>query len=50
MSVFFFVVLPCVGRRLAMGRSPIQGVLSKHLKGLVTEVNSYPDQARGTNP
>jgi len=27
MSMIFFVVLSCVGRGLAMGRSPVQGVV-----------------------
>jgi len=31
-SAFFYVMLSHVGRSLAMGQSPFQGVLPKHLE------------------
>jgi hypothetical protein len=41
-------VLSRVGRDLAMGRSPFQGVLPKYLKVLIiSEVNSESEQRRG---
>jgi len=50
MSAFFCVVLSCVGRGLAMGRSPTQGVLSKYLKGFrVPELICASEQAWGLN-
>jgi len=50
-SAFFCVVLSCIDRGLAMGRSPIQGVQSNYLKDLVvSDVNSESEQARGPNP
>jgi hypothetical protein len=51
MSAFLCVVLPYVGKDLPMGRSPIQGVLPKYLKGFtVSEVNSDSEQVRGHDP
>jgi len=51
MSTFFCVVLSCVGRDLAMGRSPIQGVVLKCQNGFLgSEVKSELEQARGSNP
>jgi hypothetical protein len=51
MSVFFFVALFCVRRRLVMRRSPVQGVLSKCRNGfIVTEVNSEFEHIRRSNP
>jgi hypothetical protein len=35
MSAFFCVVLSCVGRRLTVDRSIVEGVLSKCLKGFI---------------
>jgi hypothetical protein len=50
-SAFFCVVLSCVGLGLAMGWSPVQGVLPKWLNGfIVSEVNSQPEQTRELNP
>jgi len=41
---FFCVVLSCIGRRLAIGRYPIQEALPKRLKGFtVTDINSEPE-------
>jgi hypothetical protein len=41
MSATLCVVLPCVGEDHALGRSPVQGILTKCLKGfVVSEVNS----------
>jgi hypothetical protein len=50
MSVFFcVVVLSRVGRGLAMGRRPVQGVLPKGLSGfMVSEVGCEP--ATESNP
>jgi hypothetical protein len=49
-SAFFCVVLSCVGRGLAMHRSPIQGDLEKCLNGFIfSEVSSELEQARGPN-
>jgi hypothetical protein len=46
-SAFLCVVLPWVGRRLAMNWSPIQGVLPKWLKRfIVPEVNSESEKSR----
>jgi hypothetical protein len=51
MSAFFYVVLFCVDRDFAMGRSPFRGVLPKCLKlFMVSEVNSESKQGRGTVP
>jgi hypothetical protein len=51
MSVFFCVVLSCVGRGPAMDRSPVQGVPPKCLNGfIVLESNSDLEQATGPNP
>jgi hypothetical protein len=51
MCAFFCVVLSCVDRGLAVGRSPVQGVLPKCLKEfIVSEVNSALEQAREPNP
>jgi hypothetical protein len=48
--VYIFDVLSCVGPGLAMGRSPVQGVLPENLNGLVvSEVNFNLEQARGPN-
>jgi hypothetical protein len=50
MSAFSCIVLFCIGRSLEMGQSPIQGVLSKCVKGfIVSEVTSEFEQARGLN-
>jgi hypothetical protein len=39
------------GRELGMGRSPVQGVLPKYLKGIiVSEVNSESKRDRGVYP
>jgi hypothetical protein len=47
----FCVVLSCVNRGLAVGRSPIQGVLPKYQKGFnVPEVHSESEQVRELNP
>jgi hypothetical protein len=44
-------VLPCAGRRLETGWSPIQGVLQKRLKGsIITAANFESEKARGPNP
>jgi hypothetical protein len=37
----------CVGTDFVIGRSPVQGVLPKCLKGFIV---SEPEQARGSNP
>jgi hypothetical protein len=51
MSAFFSVVLLYVDRGLATGRSPVQGVLSKYLKGfVVSQVNSDSGKVTGPNP
>jgi len=50
LEAFLYVVLSHVGRDLAMGRSPVQGVLPKCLKGsIVSEANSESQQARRPN-
>jgi hypothetical protein len=50
MSVLVYVVLFSQGRGLAMNQCPIQGVLSKCLKGfIVSEVYSECEQTRGSN-
>jgi len=47
----FSVGLFHVGRGIAMGRSPVQGVLPKCLNVfIVLEVNSESEQTRGPNP
>jgi hypothetical protein len=47
-AILFYVVLHCVGRGLAMGRSPIQGVLPKRPNGfVVSEVNSELERTTG---
>jgi hypothetical protein len=49
-SASFCVVLSCVGRGLAVGRSPLQGTLPICLIGfIVSEVNSESEQPRGPN-
>jgi hypothetical protein len=51
MTAFFCFVLSCVGRGLAMGRFPVQKVLSKYLKGfIVSKENSELKEARGIKP
>jgi hypothetical protein len=46
----FSVVLSCVGRRLAMGRSAAQSVLPRCMKGfIVSEVNFELEQTRTPN-
>jgi len=46
----FLCCAVCVGRGLAMGRFPVQGVLQKCLKGfIVSEVNCESEQANGLN-
>jgi hypothetical protein len=51
MSPSFCAVLSSVGRDFAMGRSAVQEVLSKCLKGfIVSEVNSESEQTRRPNP
>jgi hypothetical protein len=46
MSAIFCVVLSWVHRSLAMGRSPVQGILPKYLKGFtVSKVHSESEQA-----
>jgi hypothetical protein len=48
---FFCVVLSCVGRGLAKGRTPVQRDLPKYLNGfIVSEANTEQEQARGPNP
>jgi hypothetical protein len=48
---FLSIVLSCVGRGLAMSRSPVEGVQPQYLKGfIVSEVNHESEQARGSNP
>jgi hypothetical protein len=50
MSVFFSVFLFCVDRDLAMGRSPVQGIVLKYLKGFIlSDVNSESEQTRAPN-
>lgn len=45
------VVVSYVFRVLEMGRSPVQGIFPKCLRGFIlSEVNSEPVQARGPNP
>jgi len=47
----FCVMLSCVGRRLAMGRSPVQKVIPKCLHGFkVSELISESGQSRRRNP
>jgi len=44
-------MLSCAGRSLAMGRSPIQGVLQKYPNGfIVSEVNSESGETMELNP
>jgi hypothetical protein len=51
MSAFLGVVLSCVGGGLAMGRSPVQGVLQKCLNWfIISEINSKWEHARKPNP
>jgi hypothetical protein len=51
MSAYFCVVPSYTGRGLAMGRSPIQGVVLKCQNGFLgSEVKSELEQARGSNP
>jgi hypothetical protein len=48
---FSCVVLSCVSRSFAMGRSPAQGILPKYINGFkASEVNSEMEQVRGPNP
>jgi hypothetical protein len=52
-SIFWVALrlLPCIGRGLADGRSPVQGVLSKFLQEIiVSEVNSHVEHAGWPNP
>jgi len=50
LSAFFCVVLSCLGRGLALGRSIVQVVLPKCMQGfVVSEVNSEWEETRGTN-
>jgi len=45
------VLLPCVGRGIAVSRFPVQGVLPKCLKGFkVSEVIRESVKAEGPNP
>jgi hypothetical protein len=49
MTVFYCVMLSCVGRDLAVGRSPVQGVQSKLFNVFrILEVNSEMEKVRGT--
>jgi hypothetical protein len=49
--VFLCCAVVCIGRGLAVGRCPIQGVLRKCLTGLrVSDANSESEQVRGPNP
>jgi len=52
MSTFFGVVLSCVGRGLAMGRSPVQAVLPTcpKIDAWLQKSNSDSEQSRGPNP
>jgi hypothetical protein len=50
-SAFFCLVLSCVGRGLAFGRSPVQGVLpTVQYVRKFQKINSEPEQAKRPNP
>jgi hypothetical protein len=50
MSALLSVGLSCIGKGLTMRQSPVQGVLSKYLKGfIVSEANSEAEQVTGRN-
>jgi len=51
-STFFSVLLSCVGSGIAVGRSPIQGILPNVQKQIhkFQKSNSESEQARGPNP
>jgi len=51
MSMFFYVVWSGISKSLVMGRSTIEGILQKYLKGFtISEVNYDSQQTRGPNP
>jgi len=51
MLAIFSALVSYEGRGLEMGRSPVQGIFPKCLRGFIlSEVNSEPVQARGPNP
>jgi len=49
--VFLCCAVLCVGRGLASGRSPVQGVLpTVKIDSKVQKINSEPEQAKRPNP
>jgi hypothetical protein len=50
MSIFFSVLLSCIGRGLAMGRFAVQGMLLTCLNGfIISEIYYESEQAKGIN-